>query len=390
VEYTLHSREKKLAVVNGRMVENLDIDVEKPMSAKKALAAALSYRNLTEDEVTDKAKLPKGELVLTRVDDNFNSKSFRFCYVFEMRLGKPRSNRKEDALEPAQVYIDAVSGEIVRTEALIHNCVDTHDPSSALMEFRQPARDYTGANQLFIGATFQPLFPNRNGTGPINFEVEGSQSNNWLAVPGTGLNTRYAVGDWQWWTGESLVGLWNRSNNTAIQNTLNWGINFRNATTAHWLMQRVLTFWNTRFLRNGINGGGWFPRVVVNVPPNDITGNLNASWDPAGAIAYTNAAATTPFITADVTAHEYGHAITTATCNLEYRGESGALNEALSDIYGVAFERFMHPDGTANAWNWLIAEDVLTLRDMRNPRDFGQPETYQGTNWQTVTSTGFC
>ena len=43
VEYTLHSRNKKMAFVNGRMVENLDIDIEKPMQEKQALAAAIAY-----------------------------------------------------------------------------------------------------------------------------------------------------------------------------------------------------------------------------------------------------------------------------------------------------------------------------------------------------------
>ena len=44
------------------------------------------------------------------------------------------------------------------------------------------------------------------------------------------------------------------------------------------------------------------------------------------------------FTTHDVTAHEWGHAYTEYTHNLIYRWQSGALNEAYSDIWGEAFD----------------------------------------------------
>ncbi|MEO7972031.1 MAG: hypothetical protein ABIU84_00480, partial [Thermoanaerobaculia bacterium] len=44
------------------------------------------------------------------------------------------------------------------------------------------------------------------------------------------------------------------------------------------------------------------------------------------------------FTTHDVTAHEWAHAYTEYTHNLIYRWQSGALNEAYSDIWGEAFD----------------------------------------------------
>ena len=260
VEYSLHSRDKELAFVNGRMAENLDIDVEKPMPEKQALAFALAQRNLTEDEVKDKTKLPKGELVLTRLTDDFSNKSFRFCYLFEMRVGKAK--KSHDAFQPERVYVDATTGELVRTETLMLNCMSTHNHAKpTIIGLKSPGRNYSiTSGQLFANATFQPLFPGRFGTGPINFETEGLQSFNWLSLAGTGLNTRYAVGAWNF-DFETFTVLWKRSQNTSISNTLNWGTNFQNGTTAHWLVQRLMAFWNTRFLRNGINGNGLFPHV---------------------------------------------------------------------------------------------------------------------------------
>lgn len=75
----------------------------------------------------------------------------------------------------------------------------------------------------------------------------------------------------------------------------------------------------------------------------------------------------------DITAHEFTHGVTQYTAGLEYRNESGALNEAFSDIIGVAIENKQN--------DWLIGEDSYTpsiegdaLRSMENPRLYSQPD----------------
>ena len=88
----------------------------------------------------------------------------------------------------------------------------------------------------------------------------------------------------------------------------------------------------------------------------------------------------------DIVAHEYTHAITSSESNLIYINESGALNEALSDIMAAAVDRSA---GASITDSWLIGEDVWTpntagdaLRDMSNPMLNGDsdyyPERYQG------------
>ena len=54
----------------------------------------------------------------------------------------------------------------------------------------------------------------------------------------------------------------------------------------------------------------------------------------------------------DVVGHELSHGVTDATSDLIYQNESGALNEAFSDIMGTAIE-FYYGSG-----NWTIGEDV--------------------------------
>ncbi|KGX92450.1 peptidase M4 [Pontibacillus halophilus JSM 076056 = DSM 19796] len=72
----------------------------------------------------------------------------------------------------------------------------------------------------------------------------------------------------------------------------------------------------------------------------------------------------------DVVAHELAHAVTEYTANLEYRNQSGALNESFSDVFGY----FVEPN------DWDLGEDVYTpgkagdaLRSLSNPERYGQP-----------------
>jgi vibriolysin len=84
----------------------------------------------------------------------------------------------------------------------------------------------------------------------------------------------------------------------------------------------------------------------------------------------------------DVTAHELTHAVTERESGLIYQNESGALNEALSDIFGAILEARL--DGGVNADTWKIGEDVWTpatagdaLRYLDNPTlDDYSPDFY--------------
>ena len=44
------------------------------------------------------------------------------------------------------------------------------------------------------------------------------------------------------------------------------------------------------------------------------------------------------------------HAVTSSESNLEYYGESGAINEALSDIMGTSIEKYVNN----GSFNWTM------------------------------------
>lgn len=75
----------------------------------------------------------------------------------------------------------------------------------------------------------------------------------------------------------------------------------------------------------------------------------------------------------DVLAHELSHAVTERTAGLVYEGQSGALNESLSDVFGACLkQRVLGQDAVAG--DWLIGAELFqpgvqarALRDMANP-----------------------
>jgi thermolysin len=82
----------------------------------------------------------------------------------------------------------------------------------------------------------------------------------------------------------------------------------------------------------------------------------------------------------DVVAHELTHGVTEFTSNLIYRNESGALNEAFSDMMGTSVEFFYQPPGGGPLTaDYLIGEDVVRpggLRSLASPSQFGDPDNY--------------
>ena len=82
----------------------------------------------------------------------------------------------------------------------------------------------------------------------------------------------------------------------------------------------------------------------------------------------------------DIVAHELTHGVTEFTSNLIYLNESGALNEAFSDMMGTSVEFFYQPAGSGPLKaDYLIGEDVVTpggLRSLADPGSLGDPDHY--------------
>lgn len=108
----------------------------------------------------------------------------------------------------------------------------------------------------------------------------------------------------------------------------------------------------------------------VNVADDNGQGLDNAYWNGAAMFYGNGLQAFKPLAGAlDVAGHEMAHGVIQATANLEYQGESGALNESFADIFGVMIDRN----------DWTLGEDVVqtqyfpsgALRSMSDPHNGG-------------------
>lgn len=77
----------------------------------------------------------------------------------------------------------------------------------------------------------------------------------------------------------------------------------------------------------------------------------------------------------DVIGHELTHGVTEHESGLQYEGQSGALNESLSDVFGSLVKQYAaSPQDTAASADWLIGEGLFgptvkgkALRSMKDP-----------------------
>lgn len=79
----------------------------------------------------------------------------------------------------------------------------------------------------------------------------------------------------------------------------------------------------------------------------------------------------------DVVAHELTHGVTEHESHLFYYYQSGAINEAFSDIWGELVDQLQVTDNDAGDTRWDMGEDIVGLgviRNMQDPTLFGDPD----------------
>jgi thermolysin len=135
-------------------------------------------------------------------------------------------------------------------------------------------------------------------------------------------------------------------------------------------------------------------RQDIETHSNDIVGTfyLNAFYAGDGIMVYGEGLPpgfvllpfrqTVDFFAAglDVIAHELTHGVTEYTSNLVYLNESGALNEAFSDVMGVSVEFMFQQLGSGlRQADYMVGEDVIRpggIRNLGNPAAFNDPDHY--------------
>jgi zinc metalloprotease ZmpA len=137
--------------------------------------------------------------------------------------------------------------------------------------------------------------------------------------------------------------------------------------------------------RNGFDGkgGSVLARVHFGAAYN------NAFWlDGCNCISFGDGDGRSwgPLVAMDIAAHELSHGVTSSSAGLIFSGESGALNEATSDIFGTMVE--FYASNANDAPDYMIGEQFIlrnvagsatqkAVRYMWNPgKDGGSPGCY--------------
>lgn len=161
------------------------------------------------------------------------------------------------------------------------------------------------------------------------------------------------------------------------------------AVDAHHYAGLVLEYYMEQFGRNSYDDQGaqiissvHYDRNLVNAYWNG-TQMLYGDGDGVNSLALSGGF--------DVVAHEITHAVTENTSNLIYQNESGALNEAFSDIMGATAEYFKQP----GMFDWKLGEDIWTpgiagdaLRYMDDPTADGSSSDHYDDRYTGTADNG--
>ena len=341
-----HCFNGKLISLNGDLSEIKGVSNQFTISEKAALANALSKINAKKYMWENKAEEEHMRKALNKPDFTYQpiatkvlfqkNNQFISAYKFNIYAQEP--------LYRANVFVDAVSGKVIEEQNLI-----------CTADFTATAATRYSSTQTITCDQNGPLYRLREVARGLGVETYNLQNTNLYA---------------------SAVDFTNATTSWTTVNVDNV------ARDAHWGCEVTYDYYLNIHNRNSIDNGGF--KLLSYVHYN--TNYNNAFWD-GQRMTYGDGNGTTftPLTALDVCGHEVSHGLTSATGNLTYSYESGALNEGNSDIMGTCIENYGRPTN----WNWKIGTDITPsgngIRNMQNPNQFSHPDTYLGTNWYTGT-----
>jgi Zn-dependent metalloprotease len=349
--FIIHIREGNVISYNGFIPQTLNVGSGARIQESAALQLALQnigatkYRWQTEGEdahlkaVTkdpNASYYPKGEFYLVQKHGEIGTEPFHLAWRFDVFAQQPVSRN--------YVYVDAMTGEVLRKDSRMETA---NTPATGVTVYR-------GSRAIETDSY--------NGSYRLRETTRG------LGINTYNMHTTTNYGSATDFTNASTT--WNNVNAALDQY----------ATDAHWGAEMTDDFYMNTFGRNGIDAAGFALNLYVHYDVNYV----NAFWDgqQMNFGDGDNGATSTPLVSLDVTGHEISHGLTQFTANLNYQDESGAMNEAFSDIMGTAVE--WYADSTRANWN--IGEDLGTpFRSMLNPKLYQQPNTYHGQYWYSGT-----
>lgn len=390
---------------------------------------------------------PKAELIIAPKNGNYENENFRLCYKVNIASEKPYDI--VDVFVDAQtgeiinkigkiahadvtgtgntlysgtksITMDSYSGGYRLRESSrpiqtfnmkngtnYANASDFSNPTTTWGNiFRLNSFTISNVSTSWWYAIFADELPDlyikvKDGSNQVIYNGQSNYINNTLpSVTFSNLNISmtnppYTVEIWDYDAvgGDDFGGSYTISQSAG---TLNWSGNgnngsYNNSLTgragvdAHWAVEKVYDYFLNTFGRNSFDNAGSIIKSYIHYDVGLSNGFWNGSvitlGDGDGQFM-----SSTPCL--DFVGHEFTHGVVQHTANLQYQGESGALNESFADIFGTAIEFY-----AGNTPNWTIFEDITLVppyycRSLSNPNSGleGRPDTYQGTYWHPTSN----
>jgi bacillolysin len=380
-EVVLHADDRVIRLFNGRYFPTPSVSVNTPtVSVEEAV-------RLVSEEVGPLKTLSPQELELL---GGFQSRAELVVYHPGGELSGERL-AWEVELAPSvasrwQCIIDAYTGQVLHKKSLLCKLIPhIHSTVEEYSDCPVPGPSIHREDGDEANAPYEEMPPN----GPVTAQavdlfgvtrtINTYEQNNVYFLIDASRNMHNAAQSS--FPNDAVGVIWTiNAQNTAPQNSnfstvhVTSGNNtWSNPTSvsAHHHAGLVYKYFEDTFNRNSVNGQGGNIISLINVADEDGGAMDNAFWNGA-AMFYGNGdqAFNAPLPKAlDVTGHEFTHGVIQNTANLEYYGESGAINESMADVFGVLIDRN----------DWKLGEDVVNpavfpsgaLRDMANPHNGG-------------------
>ncbi|PLX07347.1 MAG: hypothetical protein C0596_10385 [Marinilabiliales bacterium] len=355
IEFTrwhIQLKDNKVYAMNGSLLDQINVNPTFIISEETALQNALDYSNadtyMWESEGEESllkeftgdnqaTYFPKAEKVIVPVNRKFNSETtYRTAYKFNIYSKAPH---KRD-----NIYVDAQTGEILFEMPLIISSDEVCTAETVYSGTRSINTEYNGSNYV--------LSDNTRGDGVRTLNCE--MGTDYEAA------TEFTDDDNYW-------------------DNVNADLD-EYATDAQFATMSTYDYYYNIHGRNSIDGNGYqlWSFIHFDLIEYGYSTLTNAFWNGQWMTYGDGDDPITPLTTIDICAHEITHGLTSYTCNLNYQDESGAINEAFSDIFGASVEFYAVPSYA----DWTIGEDIgTTFRSLANPNATGKPDTYQGDYW---------
>lgn len=344
----LHEKNGVVTYANGMLIQNFYRPFTPTVRSEEAIATAIintratkyawenesleqDLKNVRNDEKATYYPTPR----LVFFDPQFSSVAGNYRLAYEVNIFAI------EPLESITYYIDATTGEVLKSIKKNQNIN---------VEVQAKTR-YNGIQTITVDSVSPTQFVLRENSRGI----------------GNGIYTRSLNN-----TGSMID--FDPNQATDVVEADNFFDTDSVANAAHFGAEKTYDFYYEKFGRNSIDNNGLQLLSYVHLGQNVE----NAMWT-SGAMFYGDGVGGYQFTFLSVCGHEITHGLTENTANLIYEYESGALNEAFSDMFGASIAYY-----GSDTLKWTIGDELgSAFRDMSNPKANQNPDTYHGQYWVT-------